>query len=175
MSRPLALIAAAVTAAGAISASACAHADPEPAPPGPAETTAPQADSPCADQLEGALTELPGLATTGNAKHLLQCSDGTWQRFLDPYPSSDLWLTTGPELVVHGSGRRNPEVKAGTWTATPQSNEAQCSAARIDVIGAGETSAPEDFSADPGQVLTLDISDDLFSVTLRGYCLWQRN
>lgn len=164
------MTAAALTAAAVI-ASACAHAEPQPPPPGPSETSAPTADASCTQS--GALAT-NGEAITGNNLHLLQCTNGTWQQFDDPYPSSDLWLTTGPELMLHGQGRRNPEVKAGPWTATPQTTEAKCGAEVVDVLGAGETSEPRMFSADAGQPLSFEISDHLFTVKLSGYCLWQR-
>ena len=164
-----AVIAAAVTAAAVIT-SACAHAEPEP-PPGPPETSAPQPGAACAQS--GTLAS-NGAPRTGNKLPLVRCVDGTWQTFNDPYPSSDLWLTTGPALILHGQGRRNPEAKAGTWMGLPQTTEARCSADVVDVLGAGETSEPQTFTADTGQPLTLEISDHMFTAKLSGYCLWRR-
>ncbi|MEN3225784.1 hypothetical protein PUR22_33680 [Mycolicibacterium porcinum] len=173
MGRALALSAAALAVATALTTSACAHADPEPRPSGPSETTAPQPDSMCADNLAGALTPAePG--QIGNNRRLLQCEDGRWQVFGSPYPSSDRWLTTGPELILHGQGRRNPEAEGGTWTATPQTAESRCSAEVVDVLGAGETSEPQTLSAEPGQSLTVEVSDHMFTTKLSGYCLWVR-
>ncbi|WP_018599423.1 hypothetical protein [Mycobacterium sp. 155] len=175
MNRSLALAVAAIGTAAAVGAGACARANPEPTQPGPSETAAPRAGSGCDDNLDSALTELPHpAAETGTAKNLLQCTGGAWQGYLDPYPASDRWLTTGPELVLHGQGRRNPEVRAGTWTATPQTDETSCRAEVVDVVAAGETSPPETHAADPGQPLTIEFSDHLFTATLSGYCLWQR-
>ena len=165
--------AAALSAAAFVSAGACADAEPTPIPTGPSETAPPQQATSCAQGLAGALTPT-GSAQTGNNLHLLQCSDGIWQPFADPYPSSDRWLTTGGELVLHGQGRRNPEAKAGTWTASPQTSEARCSAESVDVIGAGRTSAPQTYSSDAGRSLTFEVSDHMFTVKLSGYCLWQR-
>jgi hypothetical protein len=173
MNRPLTLAAAAFVAA--VSVGACAPAHSDPAPPGPTQTAPPETGSACGENLDGALTALPQpAAETGSAKSLLQCTGGTWQPFLDPYPASDRWLTTGPELVLHGQGRRNPEVRAGTWTGIPQTDETQCHAEVVDVVAAGETSPPEAHGADPGQPLTFDVSDYLFTARLSGYCLWQR-
>ncbi|MDH6194957.1 hypothetical protein M2272_001586 [Mycobacterium frederiksbergense] len=175
MNRPLASSAVIMIMTAGFAASACAHASPEPAPPGPAETAPPAAGSACGQALDGALTPAPAAAQhNDNAKQLLQCADGRWQQFLDPYPVSDRWLTTGPVLVLHGQGLRNPEVKAGAWTALPQSDHARCSAQRINVVAAGQTSAPENFSGDPGEPVTLDVGDHTFTVQLSGYCLWQR-
>ena len=175
VNRSATLAVAAFGVLAAAGAGACAHANPEPAPPGPAQTTPPQPGSACGETLDGALTALPQAAgITGNTKSLLQCRDGAWRPFVDPYPSSDRWLTTGPELILHGQGRRNPEAKAGTWTASPQTSEARCSVERVDVVGAGETSAPETLTADPGRPLTFEVGDHMFTAKLAGYCLWQR-
>jgi hypothetical protein len=175
MSRRIALTAVAAIAGFAVGTVGCAPASPNPPPPGPPPDP-PQAGASCIGDLDGALTALPKPADDlSNKRNLLQCSNGTWEPFLDPYPSSDRWLSTGPAVVLHGQGRRNPEVKAGVWTATPVTAEAQCSAERVDVVSAGRTSAPETFSADPGQPLTLDVSDHLFTVAFSGYCLWQRS
>ncbi|CRZ13699.1 hypothetical protein [Mycolicibacterium neworleansense] len=174
MCRALALGAAALTVVAGLSTSACAHADPEPVPPGPPETTAPQPEASCAGSLAGALTPTdPG--QIGNDRRLLQCADGRWQAFGSPYPSSDRWLTTGPELILHGQGRRNPEAQGGTWTATPQTAEAHCSAEVVDVVAAGRTSGPKTSTAAPGQPLTVEVSDHMFTVKLSGYCLWARS
>ncbi|PEG58128.1 hypothetical protein H5U98_11770 [Mycolicibacterium boenickei] len=174
MGRALALGVAVLTVATALSTSACAHADPEPPPQGPSETTAPQPDSACADNLAGALTPAdPG--QLGNNRRLLQCEDGRWQVFGSPYPSSDRWLTTGPALILHGQGRRNPEAEGGTWTATPQTADAHCSAEVVDVVAAGQTSEPTTSAATAGQSLTVEISDHMFTTKLSGYCLWVRD
>lgn len=174
MSRALVLSAAALTVAAALGTSACAHAEPEPVPPGPSQTTAPQPDSPCAESLAGALSPADP-KQLGNNRLLLQCNDGTWQRFAEAYPSSDRWLTTGPEVILHGQGRRNPEAAAGTWTAVPQTAEAHCSAEVVDVVAAGRTSGPQTSTAAPGQSLTFGISDHMFTAKLSGYCLWTRS
>jgi hypothetical protein len=174
MTRVFAWTAVALGVAAALTTSACAHAEPEPAPPGPAQTTAPQSDTSCAESLAGALTPADA-AQLGNNRRMLQCKDGTWQPFADAYPSSDRWLTTGPEVIVHGQGRRNPEAKAGTWIATPQTEAARCTVEVVDVVTDGRTSQPETSTADPGQSLTFEISDHLFTMKLGGYCLWQRS
>jgi len=172
MTRTLAIVAAALLTT-TVGATACARAQPQP----PTEPPAtPQSGAACADAYDGALTALPmAPGDHGNTRNLLQCSDGIWQRFLDPYPSSDRWLTTGPQLVLHGQGRRNPEIKAGAWTGTPQGGDAQCTAESVDVVGPGTTDQPRTDSADPGQSVTFDVSDHLFTVKLGGVCLWERD
>ncbi|MUL83759.1 MULTISPECIES: hypothetical protein [unclassified Mycolicibacterium] len=173
MCRLLALTAATLSVTAALTTSACAHADPQPAPPGPAQTTAPQPGTSCAESLAGVLTPADA-GQIGNNRRLLQCEDGSWQPFADAYPSSDRWLTTGPEVILHGQGRRNPEAKAGTWTASPQTAEALCSVEVVDIVAAGRTSGPMTTTAAPGQPLTVEVSDHMFTVKLSGYCLWQR-
>ncbi|MBU9765647.1 hypothetical protein FR943_17575 [Mycobacterium sp. TNTM28] len=166
--------AAACAVAAALTSSGCAHADPEPpVPPGPPETAAPQPDSSCAEGIAGALSPADP-AELGNDRRLLRCDGGAWQSFGGPYPSSDRWLTTGPELILHGQGRRNPEAKAGTWSGLPQTTQARCRAEVVDVLGAGKTSEPETFDGAPGQSLTFAVSDHMFTAKLSGYCLWQR-
>ncbi|ART69381.1 hypothetical protein BTO20_13015 [Mycobacterium dioxanotrophicus] len=162
-------LAVALGAVVVLGAGSYARADPEP---GPAP---PQAGSGCGENFDGALTALPQpAAETGTAKDLLRCTGGTWAPYLDPYPASDRWLTTGSGLILHGQGRRNPEVHAGTWTGTPQTDETTCRAEVVDVLAPGETSSPEFHAADPGRPLTLEVGDHLFMATLTGYCLWQR-
>ncbi|OMC39855.1 hypothetical protein A5740_25865 [Mycobacterium sp. GA-1841] len=174
MRRAPAVSVAAVVVATALTTSACAHAAPGPAPPGPAETTAPQPQTSCTESFSGALTPAePG--QTGNDRRLLLCDGAVWQAFDGPYPSSDRWLTTGPPLILHGQGRRNPDAKAGTWLGMPQTAEARCRAEVVDVLGAGRTSEPETVSAEPGQSLTFAVSDHMFTTTLSGYCLWARS
>ena len=162
-----AVVAGMAMAALAVCAAACAHASPEPPPPGPPPNP-PAVGAACGGDLDGALTSI------GGAKDLLECSGATWQPFLDPYPSSDRWLTTGPPLVLHGQGRRNPEFHGGTWTAAPLTADTTCSAEIVDVAGAGKTGPPQTLTAEPGQPLTLEVSTHMFSVRLTGYCLWQK-
>ncbi|BBZ03916.1 hypothetical protein MCHIJ_33530 [Mycolicibacterium chitae] len=166
------LSAVAATAAAAVSTTACAHAQPEPPPSVPPPL--PQVGAACAEHLDGALTELPAPADAppSRAKNLLECADGSWQTYRNPYPSPQSWLTTGPELVL--SGMRNPEIGSGTWTGTPQFADGQCEAQQVEVVAAGQTSAPQAFTAEPGAPLTVPVSDRLFTLRLSGYCLWQR-
>jgi hypothetical protein len=166
MARAIAALTIPVSAGLACVAVACAHASPGP-PPGPPPPP-PAVGAACGGNLDGALTG------AGDTKNLLTCSGTTWQQYLDPYPSSDRWLTTGPELVLHGQGRRNPEIQGGTWMGTPQTTDTTCGAEIVDVLGAGKTSKPQTLAADPGRPLTMDVSDHLFTVRLKGYCLWQK-
>ncbi|OBF25550.1 hypothetical protein [Mycobacterium sp. ACS4331] len=147
-----ALLAAAL-AAVAVSAAGPAGADPTP-------------DAPCSADLDGALTRLTGVTW--------QCSAGQWRLDTDPYAAGDRWLSWAADpLVVHGPGRRNPEVRPGVWTGTPANADAQCSADLVDVVDAGQLGPVEEHAAAPGEVVTFTASATLFSATLSGPCLWQ--
>ena len=139
------------------------------APPAQADPVPPQPDTACAAELDGALTGAAG------SDALLQCRDGGWQPYTEVYPASDRWLTTDAPLTLHGQGMRNPEVHAGQWTGTPQDGESACTSTQIDVVAAGELAAPQTLTGDPGRPLEFPVSAKLFSVTLSGFCLWQRS
>ena len=117
--------------------------------------------------MDGALTRLAD-------RTLLVCQSGQWVTDADIYPSSDRWVSYGPELVLYGQGRRNPEFMAGDWTGTPQSDQTRCGAGQLKVIAPGELGALESAVADPGQPLEINVPTRLFSITLTGFCLWQR-
>lgn len=74
-----------MTATGTVIGPPAARADPEP----------PRPDTPCAERLAGALTQLP------DRKTLVECQkqqgdDFGWQVVASPYPNSNRWLTYGP-------------------------------------------------------------------------------
>jgi hypothetical protein len=133
----------------------------------------PQPNTPCSENLGGALTQLPDLMT------LLQCRSlpglgYQWQVFDDPYPNSDRWLTYGPTLTLHGEGQRNREINSGDWTAYPQDPDASCTAQQLAVVDAGELGAPQLSTGEPGQPLRFQVLPLLFTVEMSGYCLWQK-
>lgn len=170
--RALALTAAAATTVvvgGGALAYTLASADPgsqEPAP-------APALDASCAENLDGAVTELPGQAEDGR-RNFIECRSGSWQAFTAEYPSSDRWLSNDTGLELHGQGVRNAEMFAGTWTGTPQTPDTVCATKYSDATG-GKIADPVTATADPGQPVSFEASDWLFSVTLTGDCLWQRD
>jgi hypothetical protein len=133
-----------------------------------ADPGVPQRNAACAQIPSGTLTRL----TDGQT--LLQCDGGHWTLFTDIYPASDIWLTYGPEMTLHGQARPNPEMKAGNWTGVPQSPGSQCGAVQSNVIDAGDMAPPETLTGDPGQPLTLALTTQLATITLVGDCLWQR-
>jgi hypothetical protein len=132
-----------------------------------AEPLVPQADTSCPASLAGALVQLPDLTT------LLKCKDGRWHVFDDPYPSSERWLTYGPELTLHGEAQRNREIDSGDWIGYPQDPGAQCKAEQLAIAETGSVGPPEVSTGDPGQVLKLSVRPLLFTVELSGHCLWQ--
>lgn len=150
---------------------ALAQADPDDHQP----DVAPAAGASCSAGLDGAVTALP--VQTGdpsNRKNLLRCSEGSWQVDNDEYPSSDRWLVSQPELVLHGQGVRNAELFAGTWTGTPQTPETVCTAVVRDATG-GTVAAPQTVTAPAGKPAKFEASNWLFTVTLTGNCLWERS
>lgn len=78
-------------------------------------------------------------------------------------------------MTLHGEGRRNPDVRSGGWTATPQSADTRCRAEQTTVVGPGVVSEPEVAEANAGERLEFDVLPRLFDVRLSGYCLWTRN
>lgn len=168
--RNLALVAAAaVAAAGGI---VLARADPGP---DQSDVGVPAVGASCSAGLDGAVTALPSQpGDPVNRKNLLRCTAGSWQTDNDEYPSSDRWLVSGPELVLHGQGVRNAEMFAGTWTGIPQTPEAVCTAVVRDATG-GKIADPQTVTAGAGQRATFPASDWLYTVTLSGDCLWERS
>ncbi|WP_264025752.1 hypothetical protein [Mycolicibacterium insubricum] len=155
---------------------ACASADPGPDP-APTQAGSPQSGAVCAATLDGAVTQLPDQSTEpGARKSLLECKDGSWQDYRAEYPNSDRWLSTGPELVLHGQGVRNPEFMAGHWTGTPQESDAICHATYVQ----GGDDNPKitqthEVNGDAGKPVEFEAPVRLFTVTLTGNCLWERS
>src|ERR1700712_3411660 len=88
-----------------------------------ADPVVPQPDSSCPANLEGALTQ----AADGTT--FLECGTAAngyrWQP-LAGLLSSDRWVSYGPELTLHGQGRRNPEILSGDWIGRPQDPVRTC-------------------------------------------------
>lgn len=135
---------------------------------GHAGPAVPLQDAPCTQSPSGTLTRL------ADSKALVECRDGRWEPFTGMFPSSDNWLTYGPELTLRGQARRNPEMMAGIWVGIPQSPESQCSATQSNVIVAGQMAPPEVVAGEPGQPLRLALTTQLASIELTGSCLWER-
>jgi hypothetical protein len=133
-----------------------------------AEPIAPQPDTPCAGNLDGALTQLPDLTT------LLQCRAGRWEVFADPYPNSERWLTYGPKTTLHGEAQRNREIDSGEWVGSPQDPDTQCAAEQVAIADTGSLGPPEMSTGELGRPLTLRLKPLLFTVELRGHCLWEK-
>jgi hypothetical protein len=134
---------------------------------------APEPDSPCANSLAGALTQLPDLRTVLRCQGQ-QGGEFRWRTFSSPYPNSDRWLTYGPQLTLHGEGQPNREIDSGDWIAYPQVSGGQCTASQQVVVKAGQLSQPQLSTGAPGGALTLRLLPLLFTVDLTGYCLWQK-
>jgi hypothetical protein len=136
------------------------------APDASADPVVPQPDTPCASELSGVMTWRQG------AKMPLVCLEGHWQDVTTPQPPNDRWLSVGPPMVLHGEGMRNPSVKSGEWTATPQDPNTQCRAEQQTVAGPGVLNAPEVAESKPGEPLDVQLLPRLFSIQLSGFCEW---
>ena len=134
-----------------------------------ADPVAPQSDSPCASNFADAMTLPPG------ATMPLVCQGGQWQPVTTPQPPSDMWLSYGPALALHGEGKRNPNVRSGEWTATPQDSTSQCRAQQTVVVSPGVVGSPQTSEGQPGQPLEFTVLPRLFDIALSGNCLWERN
>jgi hypothetical protein len=132
----------------------------------------PQPGAPCSQAVAGSMTQLPDFMT------FLQCrqqgGESRWQSPDSPYPKSDRWLSYGPALTLHGEGQRNREIDSGGWTGYPQADDSHCEAAQLDNTAAGERTPPQIAVGEAGQPLTLQLLPMLFTVELRGYCLWRK-
>jgi hypothetical protein len=142
-----------------------------------ADPAAPQAGTQCAQNLDGALTQL--LNYTTYVTTYLECRNQPgvgyrWQVFTSPYPSSDRWLTYGTKSILHGEGQPNREINSGDWIAYPQDSSSQCNAQQVAVVSAGTVGTPQVSTGEPGKPLKLRVSPLLFTIELSGYCLWQK-
>jgi hypothetical protein len=132
---------------------------------GQAQPAGPTPGSPCG--TERALSQL----VDGTP---VQCSGGRWASYGDPYPSSDLWVSTADTgLQLHGQGMRNPEMLSGPWTGSPLQPGAQCRAEQTAVVSAGEVGEPQVAEGQPGQPLRFEVLPVMFTIELTGDCLWQ--
>ncbi|MFZ0903930.1 MAG: hypothetical protein WAN71_08655 [Mycobacterium sp.] len=136
-----------------------------------ADPVVPQPDTPCSPNLANAMARLPGQKIT---LVCLQEADDRyqWKIVTSDYPSSDRWLTYGPQLTLRGEGTRNHNLRSGDWMALPQDPASQCIAEQIAVVSAGVVSSPQVEAGATGQQLSFRVLPNLFSITMKGYCLW---
>ena len=132
----------------------------------------PQPGASCAPAAAGAMTQLPDRMTFLECRN--QGGEFRWLSPDSPYPNSDRWLTYGPRLTLHGEGQRNREIDSGDWVAYPQAADSRCEAAQLDNTAAGERTPPQVSKGEPGNPLSLRVLPMLFTVELRGHCLWQK-
>jgi hypothetical protein len=145
--------------AAALLAAAPAHADP----------VIPQPDSTCPAELEGAATMPPGRSLP------MICQNQRWQPATAPGDPSDRWVSFGSPMALHGGGLRNPNLEAGSWTATPLDPGTACAATQQTVVSAGVLGSPVTAEGAPGQRLSLQVLPSLFDISMTGHCLWVRS
>jgi hypothetical protein len=138
-----------------------------------ANPVAPQPDTPCLSTLANVMTRLPDHGINLVCQQQAN-QDYRWTIVTSDYPSSDRWLTYGPELTLRGEGTRNYDLRSGDWIAVPQDPEDQCIEEQIAVVGAGVVSPPQVETGEAGQQLSFRVLPNLFSITMKGYCLWAR-
>ncbi|MBB3752385.1 hypothetical protein FHT44_004897 [Mycolicibacterium sp. BK634] len=161
MRRRGALIAAAVVA---LSFPVPAHAD----------DPVPQAGAPCPQTFANVMTQLPG------GRDFLVCQPvpdraGNWASVDAPFDPSSRWLSYGPEITLHGQGFRNPNLRSGSWTASPLDPVTVCGADQVTVVSAGVLAPLVHSQGQPGQPLQLEVLPKLFTITLSGNCLWSED
>jgi len=100
--------------------------------------------------------------------------DYRWTIVTSDYPSSDRWLTYGPELTLRGEGTRNHDLRSGDWIALPQDPDSRCIEEQIAVVSAGVVSSPDEEAGEAGQQLSFRVLPNLFSITMKCYCLWSK-
>jgi hypothetical protein len=100
--------------------------------------------------------------------------DYQWTIVTSDYPSSDRWLTYGPQLTLRGEGTRNYNLRSGDWIALPQDPDSQCIEEQIAVVSAGVVSSPQVEAGATGQQLSFRVLPNLFSIMMKGYCLWRK-
>ncbi|MGW0159650.1 hypothetical protein ACWDUN_10055 [Mycobacterium sp. NPDC003323] len=133
-----------------------------------AEPVVPQPGSSCSVDLTDVTTMLAGQSTP------LVCRDGRWQPVPAPAAPSDRWVSFGPTMALHGEGLRNPNLRSGSWTATPLAPDARCAASQQAVLSAGVVGAPMTAEGAAGQPLSLEVAPRLFDIAMTGHCLWVR-
>ena len=154
---------AAVLAVGAlVTAAGGAHAEP----------AAPQLGDGGSTELSGAMPLLPDGQTYAICQEVIDSA--VWADVPTPFDPNDTWFSYGPTITLHGQGMRNPNLRSGEWTATPQDAETTCGVQQRTVIEAGALSAPEVSQGEPGKPFTVQMQPKLFYAELSGNCLWTR-
>ena len=131
----------------------------------PVASAQPQPGAPC--PASDALTKLPD-------RTVLTCAGGVWAPFGGPYPSSGIWVSDDAGITLHGQGLRNPEIMSGAWTGTPLDPAAVCGVEQAAVVSAGEVGPTQTIAGVTGRPLDFQVLPVVFTITLRGDCLWQK-
>ena len=132
----------------------------------PVASAAPVSAPECSDRLASAMTVLPD-------ESFAVCDDGSWRPVVPPFIPPDRWVSYGDGVLLHGQGRRNPEIMGGPWTGTPLDSSTVCGAEQASVTNAG-VGAPEAVVGKAGETLPVEVGPVVFTITLTGDCLWER-
>lgn len=138
-----------------------------------ADVSPPGLGSPCAAELDGAMTLLPDETTYASCRP--QGAGYAWVPVQTPFPPNDLWLSYGPPITLHGQGMRNPNLSSGQWTATPRDPETTCRVTQTRVVAAGVLAAPEVSEGEQGKPLAVWVEPTAFYAELAGDCLWVKD
>lgn len=140
--------------------------------PAHAEPVAPQLGDGCPAELSGAMTLLPDQQTYAVCQEVIDSA--VWAAVPSPFDPNDTWFSYGPTITLHGQGMRNPNLRSGDWTATPQDPESACRLQQQTVVEAGKLSAPQVSAGEAGKPLDVEMLPKLFYAELSGNCLWNR-
>ncbi len=131
----------------------------------PVASAAPVSAPDCSDRLAAAMTVLPD-------ESFAVCDDGSWQPVTAPFIPPDRWVSYGDGVLLHGQGRRNPEIMGGPWTGTPLDSSTVCGAEQASVTNDG-VGAPVAVVGTAGETLPIEVGPVVFTITLTGDCLWE--
>jgi hypothetical protein len=135
----------------------------------PVATADPATDTSCTPNLAGLSSQQQG----GSAP--VRCETDQWVPIPQPADPIDRWVSFGPALTLHGQAMANPNMLAGSWTATPIGPFARCRSVQQAVVVAGMLSPPQVDQGPPNLPMTFDIVPNAFTIHLSGYCTWVRN
>jgi hypothetical protein len=135
----------------------------------PVAVADPATDTSCTPALGGVMSKKP------TADVVMLCKDGMWYPQPADSPPSDRWVTFGPTMTLRGEALPNPNLVAGTWTATPLGPWTRCRSVQQTGVAANAISPPQPDQGAPNMPMTFQVVNQVITTQLSGYCLWVRN